>query len=333
MRIGVGYPFSLPLSASRAFIQGADEVGVDTVWVYENPTWPGAFSTAGAVATLTTRSRVGIGTVSPFTRNPVVLAMEVAQLQSLSEGRAVVGLGAGPAQTLARWGIDTARPIAAMTETLEYLQRAVAGDTVSVQGKYVRTDGVTLSFPSRRGAVPILFGTIGEKLGEVAGRRADGLIISNHAPMSLVEKTVSRARAAAASGGRDASEFNVVAYVPFSLGRTSAEAHRALKPSLASTLARIAGNQALERMYGIDGILGPAEIKNIATEFSAGADPADLISDSVVQQLCLSGDAEDVTARIADYAGAGVDELVLFELSEAEDPIATMRQAVTLAGS
>lgn len=333
MRIGVGYPFDLSLSAARAFVRGADDAGVDTIWVYENPTWPGAFSTAGAVTMLTSRARIGIGTVSPFTRNPVVLAMEVAQLQALSQGRAVIGLGAGPAQTLTRWGIDTGRPVAAMTETAEYLKRAVAGETVTFDGRFVHAEDVTLGFPASGEEVRILFGTIGEKLSEAAGRVADGLIVSNHAPLSLVATTVSRARDAAASDGRDPRDITVVAYVPFSLRRSSSEAHRALKPSVARTVARIAGNDALERMYGTDDILGSEEIRHIATGVAAGADPAELVSDDVIDRLCISGDEANVADRIAEYAAAGVDELVLFELSESEDPVAAMRQAVKLAGA
>jgi alkanesulfonate monooxygenase SsuD/methylene tetrahydromethanopterin reductase-like flavin-dependent oxidoreductase (luciferase family) len=332
MRIGVGYPFDMPASTAFAFLRGAEQVGVDTIWIYENPGWPGAFSTAGAVAALTSRVQIGIGTVSPYTRNPVTLAVEIAQLQALSSGRAVAGLGAGPAHALARWGIDTARPVAAMTETLDYLRRALPGQTVAFDGKFVHVEGVTLGFPTTDRAVPIMVGTIGARLSEMAGRLADGLIISNHAPLALVSSTAERGRSAAALAGRDPAAFRIVAYVPFSLRASGAEAHRALKPSIARTLARAAGNDALEAMYAVDGVLTADEIGHIATRMADGADPLELIPDSVVQHLCVSGDAEGVAARMAQYAAAGVDELVLFEVSTADDPIETVRLAVALAG-
>lgn len=333
MHIGVGYPFDLSPGAARAFLRGAEQAGVHRVWIYENPGWPGAFATAGAVAAWTEHILIGIGTVSPYTRNPVTLAVEVAQLQALSSGRVTVGLGVGPAPTLARWGIDPARPVATMTETITYLRRAIPGESVTLHGTFVHIDGVALSFPATDRAVPIFIGTIGDKLSEVAGRMADGVIISNHAPLPLVRRTVERSRAAAELAGRDPAEFRVIAYVPFSLQASGAEAHRALKPSAARTLTRAAGNPALEAMYVADGVLGPDEIGDIAAKTAAGADPMGLISDAVTQALCLSGDPEAVAARMAQYRAAGVDELVLFELSTAADPVAAMRQAVALAAS
>ncbi len=329
MRVGVGFPFELPLDEARAFVKMVDRSGADSLWVYENPTWPGAFSTAAWVAECTRSVQIGIGTVSPYTRNPVVLAMETAQLQVISGGRLVLGLGAGSQQTLQRWGIDTSRPLTYMTEGLAVQRRLVSGESVDFQGKAFTLQGVQLSFPPTE-PVPYFVGSVGPRLVERAGQHADGLIISNHCPLSLLRELVGIARGAARAENRDPEHFRIVAFVPFALRSKARDAVAALKPSLAKTLHRIAGNVALERMYTTGGILGTEEIRSVATGIGAGIPPAELIRDEVVDQFCVAGDSNRVSERVAEYADAGVDELVLFELDADPSASEALREAVDL---
>jgi 5,10-methylenetetrahydromethanopterin reductase len=72
----------------------AEDLGFGTFWVPEDPGFPGAFATATAVAVNTHKIKVGIGVLNPWTRHPVQTAMEFAALDDISEGRAILGLGA-----------------------------------------------------------------------------------------------------------------------------------------------------------------------------------------------------------------------------------------------
>jgi 5,10-methylenetetrahydromethanopterin reductase len=72
----------------------AEAAGFDDVWLTEDYVERGAFALAGAIAARTSRVRVGIGVVNPWTRHPTLIAMEFATLDEISGGRAVLGLGA-----------------------------------------------------------------------------------------------------------------------------------------------------------------------------------------------------------------------------------------------
>ena len=74
--------------------QAAERMGFDSFWVPEDYVFPGAFSSCAAIAAATSKIKIGTGVVNPFTRHPVLLAMELAALDQLSEGRAILGLGA-----------------------------------------------------------------------------------------------------------------------------------------------------------------------------------------------------------------------------------------------
>src|SRR4051794_15048224 len=96
LRLGVVLATAGPSRDAMAMAVEAERLGLDSAWMYENLYYPGALSTAGAAIARTSRLRVGIGTVSPYTRNPVIYAMEAGQLHELSGGRFTLGLGASP---------------------------------------------------------------------------------------------------------------------------------------------------------------------------------------------------------------------------------------------
>lgn len=342
----MGLPSAVSGPTLRDLAALVDRAGLDSVWIPENPGLSGAFASAGAVAMATSRADVCIGTVSPFTRNPVVLAMEIAQLQRLSGGRAVVALGAGPEQTYRRWGIDPSGPYAAMTEVLQVVRRLTRGETVTYAGRYVTLESVALARPPGRDRspeeatppgdarpldsdVPLYFGAMGPRLVAAAGRLADGLVVSMHAPVSLIERTAAQARAARARG---AAPLRVVALTQLSLAATPGEAARALKPSIGATIARIAGNPAVERIFTGDGPLDADGLARIARHVRAGRPAGELIPDALVEELCVSGDRERVAQRIARLREAGVDELVFHDLAPGNDAAAAIAAVTELTG-
>lgn len=79
----------------------AEELGLGRGWLYDHlnlngrPVWHEAYTTLAAVAAVT--SRIGVGTMvtSPNFRHPVTSAQAALSLDALSEGRFVMGIGAG----------------------------------------------------------------------------------------------------------------------------------------------------------------------------------------------------------------------------------------------
>src|SRR5262249_44052420 len=73
----------------------AERAGFSTVWFAENPFGRGAWPAAVACAVATRHVRIGLGILNPHQRHPTLMAMEIAAFDELSEGRAVLGIGAG----------------------------------------------------------------------------------------------------------------------------------------------------------------------------------------------------------------------------------------------
>ena len=78
------------------FVLQVEELGLDGFWVTDHPVWyPDCWISLAALAGVTKRIRLGtLVTCVPY-RNPLVLARMAADIDALSNGRLVVGLGMG----------------------------------------------------------------------------------------------------------------------------------------------------------------------------------------------------------------------------------------------
>lgn len=170
--------------ASEAAID-FDQLGFDSVWVCDhvygvpNPTLPifEAWSQLAAIAAITENVRLGTLVTPPFFRNVGVLAKQVATIDHISNGRTIMGLGAGWFQPeFESYGMpfpSLGKRMQALDETVQVLKALWTEERVTFDGKHCQLrDAVCEPKPVRR--PPILVGGSGEKvLMGIAARHAD----------------------------------------------------------------------------------------------------------------------------------------------------------------
>src|ERR1700721_3726021 len=88
----------------------ADRSGFSTAWFAENAFARGVLPAAAACAVATSRLRIGAGVFNPFSRHPTMMAMEIGALDELSDGRAMLGMGAGIASPPQKMGSRCDKP-------------------------------------------------------------------------------------------------------------------------------------------------------------------------------------------------------------------------------
>src|SRR5262249_26526017 len=159
----------------------------------------------GAAIARTRRLHVGIGTVSPFTRNPVIYAMEAGQLHDLSNGRFTLGLGASPPVLLEQMSVNPRQPLATMRETIAIMRRLFGGGIDRFDGEVYTLHDVRLSFEPRGGGPPIWIGAIGDRMLRLTGEVADGVIFSVLCPHPFITRAKQRLAEGARVSGRDAA--------------------------------------------------------------------------------------------------------------------------------
>ena len=114
-------------------------------------------------AVAATTSRIALGTLVSNTgfRNPALLARMADNVADLSDGRLVLGLGAGDFVTEHRaYGFDFERHVSRFEESLKVIGPLLRGERVSYTGEFVRVAEAALLPRAASGAPPILIGTL-----------------------------------------------------------------------------------------------------------------------------------------------------------------------------
>lgn len=156
----------------------ADQGGLDTVWVPDHlaqvdPTVPAeaddmleAYSVLAYLASRTERVRLGALVTNVAMRPPALLANAVATLDTLSGGRAWLGVGAGyDTSETADLGVPTlptGERFELLEETVQVVTQMFAGNATPITGAHVRLDRPVLR-PRPVKGIPLLIGGTGER--------------------------------------------------------------------------------------------------------------------------------------------------------------------------
>ena len=132
MHVAIAAVVSTPDDA--AFVAEAERLGATSVWVPE--AWgQDALTPLAYLAARTTTIRLGSGIVQLGARTPAMLAMSAMSMQSLSDGRFLLGLGTSGPQVMEGWhGVRFRAPVAATRETIEIVRAVPAATGSSYDG-------------------------------------------------------------------------------------------------------------------------------------------------------------------------------------------------------
>jgi probable F420-dependent oxidoreductase len=178
-RWGLTVPLpTLPLSAHRELVERAEAAGYTDLWSGET-NGPDGFTPLALAAAWTERVRLGTGVVGVFTRGPALLAQQAAALADASEGRFALGIGASSDRIVAGWnGIPFERPLARVSETVDFLDAALAGEPTATGFKLEQAPATP---------PPIILAALRGKMLRLAVDKSAGAF-TNFLPISGLER-------------------------------------------------------------------------------------------------------------------------------------------------
>ena len=178
MTTGVVFRPQLPPEELRAAVEAAEAAGVDQLWLWEDCFLEGGLTAAAAALAWSSRITVGIGLLPVPLRNPALAAMELATLARMFPGRFTVALGHGVQDWMRQVGAAVDSPMTLLREHTTAVRALLAGETVSVSGRYVSLDDVTLDWPPPS-RPRLLIGARGPKSVALAGEVSDGVLLDS----------------------------------------------------------------------------------------------------------------------------------------------------------
>ena len=214
MRTDLGVVVGGPLADLGALASRAEGAGIGTVWLHE--AGHDAVVAATVVTLATHQVRIGTDVMVAFARTPTLAAFSAWDLQELSSGRFVLGLGSQVRRIVEEgFSAPFAPPAPRMAEyvrTVKAVLASLAGDTTPFAGDYYRVTrpavyGVT---DPDRPLPPVHLAAVGPMMTRVATCHADGVV--GHpftTPRYLTDVLVPRVEGAVAAAGRARGDIEV----------------------------------------------------------------------------------------------------------------------------
>jgi len=262
------------------------------------------FALHGAIAATTTRIKL-ISTIATWTRSPATMANGATTLAQLSDGRFTLGLGPAPQKWIEQHHGQQFTP--AVVRFREYVQavraclEATPENPTAFGGKYFPTHGYTNWNVQYPGKVPIVTAATRDRMTELAGEVADGLMVNIMHPVSwirtqgkaLVEKGMERADRVGAPFTMGAGRF-------VGIHEDRAAAYDMCRWQLARYF-EVPYLRALLEPLGFEQEMEIGEKAYHAGDFASAVAA---VSDRMVDEIALAGTPDEVRAKIGEYEGA-----------------------------
>jgi 5,10-methylenetetrahydromethanopterin reductase len=319
-RIGLVLRDPLPWSQCLQVVRAAEETGYEATFVPEIAGRE-AFATLAGFAMGTSRIRLGTGVVTVEARSPLATAMGAATVQDLSGGRMVLGIGAGNVSSRSGSVDRQADPIGVVRAYVLLAREVLVGRAVQADDDLFGTPRFRLSLVPEGGPPPVWLGALGDRMIELGGDVADGVILNWCTPERVGEARRIVDRVAVGNGAEPGS-VTVAVYVRACLGVEAAVAEEALAEMTGQYAAIPQYLRQLRRMG-----LGPEG------EAAARAHRAGRLGDvpeSLVRRLTIIGGREEAMARFAEYFDAGADLVLCYPVA-VRDPFSSILGTVLAA--
>ena len=311
---GIGFDPSGVVESAR----GAEEAGYDGVWTAETSHDP--FLPLVLAAEHTEHIMLGTGIAVAFARNPMNLAMLANDLQTMSNGRFMLGLGSQIKPHIEkRFSMPWSHPAPRMRELILAIRAIWAawadGSRLAFRGEFYRHTLMTPMFdpgPNPYGNPPIYLAAVGELMTEVAGEVADGVLAHGFTTERyLREVTVPALERGLARSGKTRADAKISYPGMVVTGSTEAEwesSTKAVKAQLAFYGSTPAYKPVLD-LHGWGDLQGEL---NTLSKRGAWAEMAELIDDEMLNAFAVVGELDELPSKILQRFGDVVDRFSFY---------------------
>lgn len=305
--IGFMFRCQLPPEQLSETARRVEAAGFDELWVVEDCFFGGGIASLATALAVTHTLRIGLGIMPAVARNPAFTAMELATLARLYPQRILPGIGHGVTDWMRQIGALPASQLRALEETISAIRALLRGERVSVSGQTVKLEDVQLAHPPTH-VPPLLAGAMGPRTLQLAGRVADGTILSEGTSPTYVSWARQQILLGATKEGRTA-HHPIIAYMWCCVAPDTTTARDALRPHIATMVA----NGNISPQIAALGIT-----KEIETRIKQSGKQSfiETFPDEWLDQLAIVGDPATCVKSIGKLAESGADTIVFAPLPD-----------------
>jgi probable F420-dependent oxidoreductase len=254
----------------------------------------------------TERIKLGTGIAVAFARNPMTLAMVANDLQTVSEGRFMLGLGSQIKPHIEkRFSMPWSHPAPRMRELIGAIRAIWAswsdGSRLAFRGEFYRHTLMTPMFdpgPNPFGNPPIFLAAVGERMTEVAGEVADGVLAHGFTTERyLREVTVPALERGLATGGKVRADVQL-SYPGMVVTGADEAGFAAASKAVKTQLAFYGSTPAYRPVLELHGWGELQTELNTLSKRGSWDQMADLIDDEILGTFAVVGELDEIAPEV-----------------------------------
>ena len=302
-RIGIATPHIFPdgnvdMALASRFVHRAEELGYASLWTQErvtgNPTVLDPVTFLAYAAGQTSTARIGVSVLVLPRHNPIHLAKQMADIDQISGGRLILGVGIGnDAEDLVQYGIPAERRVRRFMEQVEIIKALWTQNPVQYSGELHQIENANIEpKPVQKPHPPIWFGANAAPAIRRAVNHADGWTGSGSGARADFPGRMAIVQEMLAADGRTQAEFPISKRVYLAIDDDEARAMR----RMTEWAAYYYGNPGLP------------------------------------ERSAIVGSASRVQEQLAEWSEMGVDEFILNPVFDMEEHLEVLADLTGLKG-
>ncbi len=271
----------------------------DTIWIPE--TWGMEnFSMLSMVSQKINSPKIGSSIINIYSRSPSLMAMGAATVDTISNGRLVLGLGTSSMPIVEDFhGIKFEKPVLRMREYVEIIRLVLSGKQVNYDGNFFKLKNFSLLIKPLRNSIPIYLAAVNQKMVELTWEIADGVIFYLR-PISELKNTIEKMQ--------NKKKIDVSCQLITCVSKDSQKAIDHAKKTLSFY---ISVGEIYRNFLAKNGFQN--ETEEIFQEFEkSGLEHVDeFVSDSMIESLTICGNPQECLTKLKKFKDTGLDLPIL----------------------
>jgi alkanesulfonate monooxygenase SsuD/methylene tetrahydromethanopterin reductase-like flavin-dependent oxidoreductase (luciferase family) len=271
------------------------KTNVDTIWIPE--TWGMEnFSMLSAVSNKTITQKIGSSIINIYSRSPAVIAMGASTVDTLSNGRLILGLGTSSFPVVETFhGYKFEKPVQRMREYVEIIRLVLSGKKIDYAGEIFNLKNFTLLIKPKRESIPIYLAAVNQKMVDLTWDVGDGVIFYLR-PINEMKETITKMQSK--------KKIDVTCQIITCVAEDSDVAIERAKKTLAFY---VSVGKVYREFLAKNGFKN--ETSNIFDEFKKSGLSSNykLVPDSMIQALCISGTPEECKKQLQNFYETGIN--------------------------
>ena len=267
-----------------------DTVFVPETWGMEN------FSILSTVSQKIKTAKIGSSIINIYSRSPALIAMGAATVDTISNGRLVLGLGTSSIPIIEELhGYKFEKPIQRMREYVEIIKLGLSGNQINFQGKVFSLKNFSLLIKPPRQNIPIYLAAVNQKMVDLCWEIANGVIFYLR-PITEMQNTIKKMQ--------DKRQIDVACQL---ITCMSNDVEKAIEQAKKTLAFYVSVGSIYREFLANNGFQN--ETKNIYEEYQKTGLKSnyELVPDSMLEQLAIYGTPDDCIKKLKKFKEAGLD--------------------------